>query len=934
MVSKHLAHLSLMCALPNHVEISKRTIRERAIKFSSDHANDRSEAAERQLFWNDFFLSVFGVSIKSVGQFEMAATRLSTGNRGWIDLLVPGEMAVEHKSAGEDLSKAMDQLFDYLDSLQDAAKPWLLVACDFQNFYWHNLRDRTQGRFTLAELSQNVDVFWWLAGHRSDVIFENEEAANLKATSYMAKIHDAVLASGYDPHALREWLTRILFCLFADDTEVWDRKAFGLYLFLHTNADGSDLGPTLAYIFQILNTPEESRANNLDEDLASFTYINGDLFANNLPIPSCDEATREALLDACKFNWSAISPAIFGSMFQNVMTPSERRQLGAHYTTEENIMRTIRPLFLDELEAELEGIKVSNSSQSRANLNGFQNKLASLSFIDPACGCGNFLVIAYREIRRLELEVLRKLAIANKLGVKQVMDVAHLLKVNVGQFYGIEIEEFPARIARTALYLMDHKENLDVSKEFGQYFARFPIPSSPHIAIANALRIDWNEVLPAEDVDYIVGNPPFVGQANRSDEQTRDLEMVWGSAYNGYLDYVTGWYIKAIEYVGEREVGIAFVSTSSICQGEPVAALWGPVLGAGFEIAFAYQPYMWKSEAQGGAAVHVVIVGISTSHKALHSLYTIDNSDEFQVSSVSNINPYLTAGPTVLVRPRSRPLIPNLPTIRRGSMVSDGGNLLVSKEEYPAVASDPVASKYLRKFIGARELLHGEERWCLWMPDLDPRDVRLSPILRERIEAVREMRLAGANDEIRGMANRPAEFLRNKQPLTNYLAIPRHVSENRRYFPVGYFDASVISGDHNFVAEDPDGILFALLSSSMFITWLRAVGGKLTNRLRFSNTLVWNTFPFPMIEANDRIRLTLATDAVLQARSAYSSASLADLYDPNSMPSILFNAHEALDLLIDSLFGIRKKGASEGERLKVLLEHYESLESGIIGRLG
>jgi len=916
-----------MCALPDHVEISKRAIRERAVAFSKSHKDDHSEAGERQLFWNDFFQSIFGVSIKSVGQFEMAATRLSTGNRGWIDLLVPGEMAVEHKSLGEDLTKAMDQLFDYLDSLQDAAKPWLLVVCDFQNFYWHNLRDRTQGRFQLSDLSKNVDLFWWLAGHRSDGIFENEEAANLVATGYMATLHDAVLASGYDTHSLREWLTRILFCLFADDTEVWDRKAFGLYLFLHTNADGSDLGSTLAYLFQILNTPESERAKNLDEDLATFTYINGDLFANQLPIPSCDEATRTALLDACKFDWSAISPAIFGSMFQNVMTPAERRQLGAHYTTEENIMRTIRPLFLDDLESDLGQIKVTTSAQSKASLNSFQKKLSELKFMDPACGCGNFLVIAYREIRRLETEVLRKLAVANKWGIGQVLDVSQLLKVNVAQFYGIEIEEFPARIARTALYLMDHKVNLEVSKEFGQYFARFPIPSSPHITIANALRTDWNEVLLADDADFIFGNPPFVGQSNRSTEQTEDLEIVWGKAYNGYLDYVTGWYIKAIDYTGSRHIGIAFVSTSSICQGEPVVALWGPLLNAGYQISFAYQPFMWKSEAQGKAAVHVVIIGISKEPTSSHPLYADDEKGGFILSHVANINPYLTSGPNVLIAPRSKPLVMNLPTIRRGSMVSDGGHLLVSSDEYDAVAADPIASKYLHKFIGARELLHGDARWCLWMPDLDPRDVRLSSILRERIEAVRKMRLAGANEEIRGMANRPAEFLRNKQPTTNYLAIPRHVSENRRYFPVGYFDASVISGDHNFVAEDPDGVLFALLSSSMFITWLRTVGGKLTNRLRFSNTLVWNTFPFPEVSETEKLRLGQATEEILLARSEFPDASLADMYDPNAMPTTLYRAHENLDSLVDTTFGMRSRVLSDSERLGVLLRHFEELQA-------
>jgi hypothetical protein len=327
-------------ATPDHIELSKQAIRSRAISFSAKWADATSEAAERQLFWNDFF-AIFGVSLRNVGFFEVAAERLSTGNHGWIDLLVPGEMAVEHKSATKDLLKAMDQLIDYLSSLQEAAMPRLLVACNFHDFYWRDLETKKESKFPLADLSKNIELFWWLAGHGHRDTFEGEEEANLVATSYMAKIHDAMLASGYDAHSLREWLTRILFCLFADDTEVWDRNAFSNYLFLNTRPDGSDLGSVLAYLFQILNTPPESRASNLDDDLSAFTYINGDLFSTILPIPSCDEATRTALLDACKFDWSAISPAIFGSMFQNVMTPAERRHLGAHYTTEDNILKTI-----------------------------------------------------------------------------------------------------------------------------------------------------------------------------------------------------------------------------------------------------------------------------------------------------------------------------------------------------------------------------------------------------------------------------------------------------------------------------------------------------------------------------------------------------------------------------------------------------------------
>jgi hypothetical protein len=645
------------------VDLSKNLIRERAARFLKSWAGVKSEQAEKQTFWNEL-LAVFGIERRQVAAFEQLAKRASTGNIGWIDLLYPGQMAVEHKSEGEDLDKAMGQVLDYLPSLHKSEFPWLLVVCDFKRFLWQNLDTGQHGQFTLTELPDNLHLFWWMAGHGTpQFAFEDEEEANLHATALMAKLHDGLLASGYDAHALREWLTRLLFCLFADDTEVWDRAAFHAYVARNTRFDGSDLGSTLAYLFQILNTPPEKRATTLDEDLAAFTYINGDLFEATLPIPACNEAIRTALLEACKFDWSFISPAIFGSMFQNVMTPAERRHLGAHYTTEGNILKTIRPLFLDELEAEL------STASSTPALNRFHDKLATLRFLDPACGCGNFLVIAYREIRRLETEALRRLVQkqvgTSKRGGQRVIGLNMLCKVTVDQFYGIEIDEWPARIARTALYLIDHIANREVSAELGEHYVRFPIPAAPHIAIANALRMDWNDVLSADEADYVFGNPPFVGQYMRSDDQTEDLKVVWGTGYTGYLDYVTGWYIKSVRYVGVRSARIAFVSTSSVCQGEPVAALWGPLLAAGYHIDFAHQPFIWQSEARGTAAVHVIIVGISSGFARSPTLYEYNNGTrgEPDVVPVKHINPYLLAGPDVLVTPRRCP-------VQRGTLVT------------------------------------------------------------------------------------------------------------------------------------------------------------------------------------------------------------------------------------------------------------------------
>ena len=621
-----------------------------------------------------------------------------------------------------------------------------------------------------------------------------------------------MLSSGYDPHALREWLTRILFCLFADDTEVWDRRAFTHYIFLNTKPDGSDLGPAIAYLFQILNTPDAARATNLDEDLGAFTYINGDLFASYLPIPSCDEATRTALLEACKFNWSAISPAIFGSMFQNVMTPAERRQLGAHYTTEENILKTIRPLFLDALEAELEKAK------SKRALDALHNKMANLTFLDPACGCGNFLVIAYRELRRLETELLHRRAVATRQTSHQVMDVAQVCKITVGQFFGIEIEEFPARIARTALYLMDHKANLDVSKQFGQYFARFPIPTSPHIAIRNAIRMDWNELLPSDQANYVFGNPPFVGMALMTEEQREDNRIVFDqkdvkALRTGRLDYVACWYEKAIQYAMGRHIQFAFVSTNSLFQGEQARSM-GPLLSRhGFVIDFAYTTFAWTSEAKGKANVHCVIVGFSNGEGTKsRRLFQCDTYlGEPKEMPARNINAYLADGPSVVLAKRYEPLVQGFPNATQGNKPTDGGHLLVESDALNEVREDRTAAKYLRRFVQGRDMLHGDERWCLWLVDARIEDLRESTLLRHRLEAVAEWRRTKAKTtSVQAAAVTPSLFTQIRQPTQRYLAMPEVSSETRRYIPGRFLDADVIAGNKLIVFPGAEPWFFAL----------------------------------------------------------------------------------------------------------------------------
>lgn len=906
-------------------ELSKDAIRNNARKFATDWAGTVSEKGDSQTFWTRWF-EIFGLRREHVAVFEETAIRTSTGRRGWVDVFVPGEMAVEQKSADKSLDAAMDQLIDYLPSLPSTSTPWLLVVSDFHVFQWRNLRTGASGVFPIEKLADNVHLFWWLAKWESPVEnFDSEEDVNLAASQRLADVHDALIDAGYDPHSAREWVTRILFCLFADDTEVWDPNAFHVLVGHGTRPDGSDLGRTLQELFEILDTDPARWSKNLGEELRGFRYINGDLFGRRLPTASCNTEIRDALLECCAFDWSKISPAIFGSMFQNVMTPRERRHLGAHYTSERDILRTIRPLFLDDIEEDLE------RATTAPQLDRLHDRLANTTFFDPACGCGNFLVIAYREIRRIETELLRRKRdvgrrTARNKALQLTTSLEFLCRVKVSQFYGIEIEEFPALIARTAMYLIDHIANIDASTEFGEHYVRFPIPAAPHITIGNALTMDWNTVLPADDATYVFGNPPFVGISLRGVDQTAELRAVWGDDYHGSMDYVTGWYAKAVDYLRHEHQAFAFVSTNSIWQGEQVAPLWKPIRKAGYGIKFAHRTFSWTSEARGKAHVHVTIVGCAPATTITRRrLFAYDpiTADDGSELNPPIINAYLTAGPDITVEPASKPLARWLPEVRYGNKPTDDGNFIVYPGALEAVRADPIASQYLRLFPGARELLHNETRWCLWLADAPPEHIRASPILAARVAAVRKFRAASSAASTRDAASTPARFRQIAQPTGPFLCIPQHVSEKRRYFTVQTFPADVIASNANFIADDPTGIAFAFLSSSMFIAWFRLAGGTLESRLRFNKLLVYNTFPAPDLTTDQQHKVIAAGKTVLDARNAHPASSLAALYDVDAMPADLVEAHRLLDRIIDPLFVGRRKINDELHRQELLLQHYQ-----------
>jgi len=898
--------------------LSRNEIRERAAKFAAYWPSETREAAESQTFWNEFF-DVFGVDRKRVARFEQAAERASTGNTGAIDMLWPGTIAVEHKSAGKSLEDADVQLRDYLQPLGDDDYPNYACTSDFVRI---RITDLTEGRdarpyeFLVADLVSELDRFQFIAGYNQRKFSSEHQAeASVHAARLMGSLYEQLAASGYDTHDASILMTRLLFLMFGDDTVMWARGLFDEFVRTRTQPDGSDLGSELALLFQELDRPTDQRSQHLDEVVASFPYVNGGLFADRITIPSFDRRMRETLLTCCAFDWGAISPAVFGSMFQAIKSREARRALGEHYTTEENIMRVIEPLFLDELRQQFEESKDNFNALRRLHV-----KLGEMRFLDPACGCGNFLVIAYRELRALELDIILRIAELSRTEYRFLGHAA--LLVTLDHFHGIEIEEWPSRIAETAMFLTNHQANLALEAAVGLIPDELPLPSNRMIVNTNALRMDWADILPPSEDVIILGNPPFTGISNRSDEQTEDLKYAWGDKYNGYLDLVTGWHAKTMEYFGDLDARWAYVSTNSVCQGEQVAPLWQHLIDAGWRVRFAHRSFMWTSEAPSAAAVHTVIVGFDRN-KGKARLFDYDGSGrgDSMERVVKRINPYLVDGPDVLVRPSTNPQFPALGRMVIGNKPVDWGNLIIKEADYDSVMADPHMAKYVHPYIGATELLYRKPRWCLWLVDLDPEDVRKSHGLKTRIEAVRAERLASRKVPTQASAATPHLFQQIRQPSTRYLGIPIHVGEARHFLPCAYFEAEVINGNHNFHMEDPDGFLFGVISSSMFLTWMKNIGGRLGASPRFANTLLWNTFPIPEPTDKQRADICAATADVLAVREKYPAKSLSDLYDPLAMTTDLVAAHRALDKVVDRVFG-KRSTPTEAERFTLLLNRY------------
>ncbi|MCY4056122.1 MAG: N-6 DNA methylase [Cyanobacteria bacterium MAG CAR4_bin_6] len=948
------------------MRLSWNEVRARAAAFAEAWKDAAYEKGETQSFYNAFF-RVFGVERRTVARYEAHVKKLKNvrsdapllvqlpgygprtsqlqSRSGFIDLFWPGVLLVEQKSAGRDLSAAYEQAGEYFDALPEGERPRYILVSDFRTFQLRDLDEGDTAAFSLAELPGHVEKFGFILGVQRRT-FRDQDPVNIQAAELMGSLHDQLADAGHRGHDLERFLVRIVFCLFADDTGVFERRdVFTELIEDRTSEDGADLGQWLDQLFQVLDTPDQQRASTLDEDLARFPYINGDLFNGRLQTVSCNAAMRSALLDACWFDWSKVSPAIFGALFQSVMDPFQRRAQGAHYTTEKNILKVIEPLFMENLQAEFTRIKTAKTAAVSWELRQFQTKLGKLTFFDPACGCGNFLIIAYRELRLLEIEVLKALYPKDQDGHRQMgKRTADLSQVNVDQFYGIELGEFPARIAETALWMMDHMMNNRLSLEFGQPFVRIPLKTSPNIVHGDALEMDWAKLLKPGKCSFVFGNPPFVGAKYQTTGQRAQVRRIADLGKSGgTLDYVAAWFIKAGGYMKSGKGRIAFVATNSITQGEQVGQLWPLVFDrCKLDIAFAHRTFAWGSDARGKAHVHVVILGLeprnaTRQEKRLFSYPDINGEPE--ESRHKALSPYLfdaggLSDPHLVVREESAP-INGMSRLIIGSKPIDGGNYIFDAAERRAfLETEPEAAPWLRPFIGAREYLQGGERWILALHDTPPDLLARLPRVRERIAAVRAYREASKSKPTQKLAATPTLYHVNVIPTAPFLVIPEVSSERRDYVPIGWLEPPVIPSNLVRVLENATLADFSLLTSAMHMAYLRYIGGRLGSGYRYSIGLVYNTFPLPPKDAS-LSRLTPLAQAILDARAAHPGATLAALYNPLTMPPNLRKAHQRLDRAVDRLY--RRSGfASERERVECLLMMYEGLRGplgvGITGK--
>lgn len=907
------------------MSLSIRDMRSRAHTFVKTYAEAVKENAEAQSFLNDFF-EIFGISRRRVASFE-SPVKIDDGTKR-IDLFWPGVLLVEMKSHGKDLDSAFTQGLGYFAGLKDKDLPRYIMVCDLTTFRLHDLDQREEYQFELHELVDNLDLFAFMHGKEMQEITEYE--LNERAALLLGSLHDALEQSGYSGHSLQVFMVRILFCMFAEDTGVFNPRSFIQYLLKFTNETGIDTAMHLQQIFQVLDTPEDKRSAHLPDELATFPYVNGHLFEERIDMPMFTSDMRDQLIECCYFNWQDISPAVFGSLFQSIMDKETRRNLGAHYTSEENILKVIEPLFLAELRRELDAILLlKQTAQRNKRLQDFIGKIRNLTFFDPACGCGNFLIITYREMRRLELDVLKA-----QQGDSLSLGLEIQPAIPLNNFYGIEIDEWPARIAEVAMWLTQHQMNVEFAKDFGEEPDLLPLREHAEIHNANALTLDWAAVVAPEKLSFIIGNPPFVGHQYRSKEQQEDMKQVFPEKTNfGKLDFVASWFYKAAEFMQGTQAQAGLVSTNSITMGEQTATLWQPMLDMGIKINFAHRTFQWHNDARGKAAVHCVIVGFAHYEKEQKFIFDYpDIQGESLKIAAENINPYLIDAADIILPSRSKPP-KGMPAMTKGSQPTDGGFLVLNdKERAELINNYPQLEQYIKPYIGGREWINNIERYCLWFADASPRELaelKKLPEINRRLEGVKAVRLTSPTASVKEYAHQPFVFTQNRQPKTSFIAVPEVSSERRTYIPMGFLTADTVPSNQIYTIPDLGIYEFGVLISEIHMDWMRTIAGRLKSDYRYSPN-IYHIFPWPAADDAQKAQIEKLAQAVLDARESEfakdPATSLADLYDPDLMPPSLRKAHQNLDKAVDKLYSA-KGFKTPLERVKHLFELYQKLVS-------
>ena len=918
-----------------------------AKKFADTWKGKGYEKGESQKFWLALLRNVYG--IEEPENFIVFEDQVHLDHTSFIDGIIPStHVLIEQKGLGKDLRKPIkqsdgtllkpiQQAKRYAAELPYSQRPRWIVTCNFSTFLVYDMENPANEPEEI--LLENLPTEYYRLAFLVDTGNEHlkrEMEISIQAGEIVGLLYDEILKQYLNPaneeslKSLNMLCVRLVFCLYAEDADIFGKHSkFYDYL---SRFEARDLRRALIDLFKVLDTKPENRDPYMDPLLASFPYVNGGLFSDeNIEIPQFNEKIKELLLEKASddFNWSEISPTIFGAVFESTLNPETRRSGGMHYTSIENIHKVIDPLFLDDLRKELEDIKsVSVDKTREKKLKEYQAKLGSLQFLDPACGSGNFLTETYLSLRRLENKVLEAIT----YGQIGFTDQAYSpIQVSISQFYGIEINDFAVTVAKTALWIaesqmMKETENvIHISLDF------LPLKSYANIIEANALQLDWESVVPKENVNYIMGNPPFIGYSLQTPAQKQEIRSIYideeGKPYKtaGKIDYVAGWYFKAAQFMDKVKIRTAFVSTNSITQGEQVAGVWKPLYDRfGIHIDFAYRTFKWSSEAKEKAAVHCVIVGFSQAFNSKNQVIYIDGMVKHVVE---NISPYLIDAPLVFIESRKKALC-HVPSMTTGNRPADGGNLIIEADEYDDfLRREPSAKKYIKQLTGATEYINNKLRYCIWLVGATPSEIRKMPEVIRRVEACRQDRLKGAPDRQK-LANTPTLFREVKNP-ENYIIIPRVSSENRRYIPLGFLDSKIIPTDSATIIEDALIYHFGLLTSNVHMAWMRAVAGRLKSDYRYSKDIVYNNFPWPTPTEVQKSKIEQTAQAILDARALYPDCSLADLYDEATMPAELRKAHQLNDRAVMQAYGLSVKDTSEAQCVAELMRLYQKLVSNL-----